>query len=393
MIRNKQQFVELLNKQPVDKVDPGNVHQIATTICSAFEKYDLGVEMEGANIGPQATEYIMYCRVDDVDIRDTISLIKEYLEKEFMKKIHIAIMSEKQAHHLKIKIPKGSLRILVNIPNEHRITCGLRKVLESDDWKTAIEDSPLAFVAGINLNGQNVIKDLGAIKTMLLTGDTRSGKTMFLHSMLTSLMYHNSSDDLKFIIMDATGVNYLEYKDNPYLAKPIISSNDEILECLKWVNEEQDRRYSLMIEKKVKTISEYNKHCEEHEKLPNLVVIIDEIAYMMHDRKLSKEFEANIVRISQRIRSSGIYLILTTQQTSVEVVTGLIKCNSNARVAFTMHSVGQSLIALERSGAESLTGFGDMLFLDSASFGYAERIQGTYLSDDEIVKVSNFLRK
>lgn len=393
MIRNKQQFVELLNKQPVDKVDPGNVHQIATTICSAFEKYDLGVEMEGANIGPQATEYIMYCRVDDVDIRDTISLIKEYLEKEFMKKIHIAIMSEKQAHYLKIKIPKDSLRILVNIPNEHRITCGLRKVLESDDWKTAIENSPLAFVAGINLNGQNVIKDLGAIKTMLLTGDTRSGKTMFLHSMLTSLMYHNSSDDLKFIIMDATGVNYLEYKDNPYLAKPIISSNDEILECLKWVNEEQDRRYSLMIEKKVKTISEYNKHCEEHEKLPNLVVIIDEIAYMMHDRKLSKEFEANIVRISQRIRSSGIYLILTTQQTSVEVVTGLIKCNSNARVAFTMHSVGQSLIALERSGAESLTGFGDMLFLDSASFGYAERIQGAYLSDDEIVKVSNFLRK
>lgn len=393
MIRNKQQFVELLNKQPVDKVDPGNVHQIATTICSAFEKYDLGVEMEGANIGPQATEYIMYCRVDDVDIRDTISLIKEYLEKEFMKKIHIDIMSEKQAHHLKIKIPKNSLRILVNIPNEHRITCGLRKVLESDDWKTAIEDSPLAFVAGINLNGQNVIKDLGAIKTMLLTGDTRSGKTMFLHSMLTSLMYHNSSDDLKFIIMDATGVNYLEYKDNPYLAKPIISSNDEILECLKWVNEEQDRRYSLMIEKKVKTISEYNKHCEEHEKLPNLVVIIDEIAYMMHDRKLSKEFEANIVRISQRIRSSGIYLILTTQQTNIEVVTGLIKCNSNARVAFTMHSVGQSLIALERSGAESLTGFGDMLFLDSASFGYAERIQGTYLSDDEIVKVSNFLRK
>lgn len=393
MIRNKQQFVELLNKQPVDKVDPGNVHQIATTIYSAFEKYDLGVEMEGANIGPQATEYIMYCRVDDVDIRDTISLIKEYLEKEFMKKIHIDIMSEKQAHHLKIKIPKDSLRILVNIPNEHRITCGLRKVLESDDWKTAIEDSPLAFVAGINLNGQNVIKDLGAIKTMLLTGDTRSGKTMFLHSMLTSLMYHNSSDDLKFIIMDATGVNYLEYKDNPYLAKPIISSNDEILECLKWVNEEQDRRYSLMIEKKVKTISEYNKHCEEHEKLPNLVVIIDEIAYMMHDRKLSKEFEANIVRISQRIRSSGIYLILTTQQTSIEVVTGLIKCNSNARVSFTMHSVGQSLIALERSGAESLTGFGDMLFLDSASFGYAERIQGTYLSDDEIVKVSNFLRK
>lgn len=393
MIRNKQQFVELLNKQPVDKVDPGNVHQIATTICSAFEKYDLGVEMEGANIGPQATEYIMYCHVDDVDIRDTISLIKEYLEKEFMKKIQIAIMSEKQAHYLKIKIPKDSLRILVNIPNEHRITCGLRKVLESDDWKTAIENSPLAFVAGINLNGQNVIKDLGAIKTMLLTGDTRSGKTMFLHSMLTSLMYHNSSDDLKFIIMDATGVNYLEYKDNPYLAKPIISSNDEILECLKWVNEEQDRRYSLMIEKKVKTISEYNKHCEEHEKLPNLVVIIDEIAYMMHDRKLSKEFEANIVRISQRIRSSGIYLILTTQQTSVEVVTGLIKCNSNARVAFTMHSVGQSLIALERSGAESLTGFGDMLFLDSASFGYAERIQGAYLSDDEIVKVSNFLRK
>ena len=387
--KKEQPLVGLLSGRHAGRADPGDVEQIAKTIYSTFIECGIEVEMNSANIGPQVAEYIICCQIEKEELQNSISMVKECLERKFAKKIRVTILSAEQAGWLGLENPENSLCIIVDIPNERRCICGLRGVLESDEWK-AVKNYPLAYAVGRNICGKNVIKDLDSTREMLITGCTHGGKTMFLHSMIASLISHNFPDDLKFIIMDTVAVNYTAYENSPYLAMPVITDIDGILDCVKWLNKEQERRCSLMAEKKVRSVAEYNKRCGGQEKMPYLVVIIDEMAPIMRNHKLGKEFEREVVRFCQHNQTSGIYLALTTQQTDPCVVTELMKANFCTHIAFSMHSAEQSRVAIYQSGAESLTGCGDMLFCEPMSLGYAERIQGFYLSDDDIKKVGNF---
>ena len=228
------------------------------------------------------------------------------------------------------------------------------------------------------------------------------------NTLIMSLLYHNSPADLRLIIVDPKQVEMAEYNGIPHLLTPVITTSNETLSAFKWTVNEMERRYSLMAEKRVKNIVDYNgliekatanetapksddEAAEEEGRMPYIVVVVDEMADLM--MTAGKELEALIVRIAQKGRAAGIHLVLATQRPEAKVVTGLIKANVPGRIAFAVNNNIDSRVMLDMSGAEKLLGSGDMLYLTTEMMGQPKRVQGAFVADKDITKVTNYLRE
>ena len=398
--------MDLLNKKR-SPADPGDTHGNATIIKDTLEQFGIDVDVEGANVGPRITQYTLRPPAG-VKISKIATLDRE-----------LALNLGEEKIRIEAPIP-GTRSVGVEVPNKRAASVGLHEMLKSSEWSKMIVDKPLAFAVGKDISGHVIIGNLAKMPHLLIAGTTGSGKSVMTNTMIMSMIYHNSPSELKFIIIDPKQVEMAAYEGIPHLLTPVITDVNEALSALQWAVMEMERRYTLMRDAHVKKIDDYNAKMEElaakevkapaapveegeepveevpvqqdsHEKLPYIVIIVDEMADLM--MMAGKELESRIVRVAQKGRAAGLNLVLATQRPEVKVVTGLIKSNIPGRIAFAVNTNMDSRVMLDRGGAEKLLGTGDMLYLTQEMQGKPVRVQGAFVSDKEINDVTDFLRK
>ncbi|USO00496.1 MAG: hypothetical protein H6845_01580 [Alphaproteobacteria bacterium] len=285
----------------------------------------------------------------------------------------------------------------IELPNQERQTIQLRELIESSIFQYTKCQIPLAI--GLDITGNAVVVDLSTMPHLLISGTTGSGKSVSMHSMILSVLFSKDPDDCKLILVDPKMLELSVYNDIPHLLSPVVTDPKEAIKVLKWAVQEMDRRYRLISELEVRNILSFNErisdkkfdiHHKVYEKLPYIVIIVDEMADLMITA--GKEVEILVQRLAQKARAAGIHIIMATQRPSVDVITGTIKSNFPARITFQLASKIDSRTVMDsNSGAEQLLGRGDMLYL---SPGYpVSRIQAPFVSDEEINAVTEFLKK
>ena len=383
--------VDLLEKKQ-SPADAGDVQQNAQIIKDTLSEFSIDVEMEGANIGPKVTQYAL----------SPPSGVK--LTKITALETNIAL--NLAAKSIRIEAPIPGLRAVgIEVPNRKAADVRLYGVLTSKQWKS--DNEPLAFGIGRDIAGEAVVGELNKMPHLLIAGQTGSGKSVMINTLLTSLLYRNSPSEMKLILVDPKQVEMASYEDIPHLLTPVITEPEKTISALKWAVNEMERRYKLLAEKRIKDIKTYNNkmaakgqkiavqddegNVQEHEEgaMPYIVIVIDELADLM--MVAGRDVEALIVRLAQKARAVGIHLVLATQRPSVNVITGLIKANIPARIAFTVASQVDSRTILDQIGAEKLLGQGDMLMY-TPSMTKPIRVQGAWVTDDEVEKIANHLR-
>jgi S-DNA-T family DNA segregation ATPase FtsK/SpoIIIE len=362
----------LLKKQ--DKADAGDVEGNAELIRDTFNNFNISVEMEGANVGPRVTQYTLK-PPNGVKLTKITALDNN-------------LALDLAAHSIRIEAPIPGKRLVgVEVPNIKSATVRISSLLESRDWQSI--NGPLGFVIGKDIAGSPIVADLAQMPHILIAGQTGSGKSVMINTILTSLLYRNSPADLKLILVDPKTVELTPYNDIPHLLAPVITEPEKCISALKWAVAEMERRYRTLKENGKRNIADYNKLKKEEGNMPYVVIVIDELADLM--MMAARDVEALVVRIAQKARAVGIHLVLATQRPSVDVITGLIKANVPARVAFTTASQVDSRTIIDQVGAEKLLGQGDMLLL-TADMPKPKRVQGAFISDEETNKVTDFIR-
>ena len=359
--------------QKQDKADAGDVQGNAEAIKNTFSNFNINVEMEGANVGPRVTQYTLK---PPANVKLTkITALENNLALDLA------------AHAIRMEAPiPGKRAVGIEVPNVKSATVRLSSILQSSEWKGA--SSPLGFAIGKDISGKPVVAALDKMPHLLVAGQTGSGKSVMINTILTSLLYRNSPSDLKLILVDPKQVELKPYDEIPHLLAPVITEPEKCISALKWAVAEMERRYKALADERKRNIVEYN-NLKKEEGMPYIVIVIDELADLM--MMAARDVEALIVRIAQKARAVGIHLVLATQRPSVDVITGLIKANVPARIAFTVASQVDSRTIIDQTGAEKLLGQGDMLLLTS-DMPKPKRVQGAFISDDETGKVTDFIR-
>ena len=364
--------IDLLN-QKQDKADAGDVNANAQIIHDTFENFNIEVEMEGANIGPRVTQYTMKPPTG-------VKLTKiTALEN------NLALDLAATSIRMEAPIP-GKRAVGIEVPNVKSATVRTSSIFLSPQWQEM--KGNLSIAIGKDISGAALVADLDKMPHLLVAGQTGSGKSVMINTILTSLLYRNSPSDLKLILVDPKRVELKPYDDIPHLLTPVITEPEKCISALKWAVAEMERRYHALSEVGKRNIGEYNS-LKKEEGMPYIVIVIDELADLM--MMAARDVEALIVRIAQKARAVGIHLVLATQRPSVDVITGLIKANVPARIAFTTASQVDSRTIIDQVGAEKLLGQGDMLFL-TAEMPKPKRIQGALIGEDETAKVTDFIR-
>lgn len=294
------------------------------------------------------------------------------------------------AETIRIQAPiPGKDVVGIEIPNEKIDTIYLRELLDSTIFKES--SSPLTIVLGKDIVGKPFITDLKKLPHLLIAGTTGSGKSVGINAMILSLLYKNSPDQLRLLMIDPKMLEFSIYNDIPHLLTPVITKAKQAIVALNNMVYEMERRYSLMSENRTKNIESYNEKVKKEggEHLPYIVVIIDELADLMMTS--GKDVEYSIARLAQMARASGIHLVVATQRPSVDVVTGLIKANLPSRISYRVGQKVDSKIILDQQGAESLLGKGDMLFTPPGSTGLV-RLHAPWSTEEEIEKIVNFIK-
>jgi S-DNA-T family DNA segregation ATPase FtsK/SpoIIIE len=359
--------------QKQDKADAGDVEGNAQAIKETFANFNIDVDMEGANVGPRVTQYTL----------KPPSGIK--LNKITALENNLAL--DLAAHAIRMEAPiPGKRAVGIEVPNVKSATVRLSSIFQAQDW--AATKGPLGFAIGKDIAGKAVVADLDRMPHLLVAGQTGSGKSVMINTILTSLLYRNSPSDLKLILVDPKQVELKPYDGIPHLLSPVITEPEKCISALKWAVAEMERRYKALADAGNRNIGEYNS-VKKEEGMPYIVIVIDELADLM--MMAARDVEALIVRIAQKARAVGIHLVLATQRPSVDVITGLIKANVPARIAFTTASQVDSRTIIDQMGAEKLLGQGDMLFL-TADMPKPIRVQGAFISETETSKVTDFLR-
>lgn len=364
--------LDLLEKKQ-SPADAGDVKHNAQIIKDTLHEFSINVEMEGANIGPKVTQYTL----------KPPSGVK--LSRISALETNLALNLAAQALRIEAPIP-GQAAVGIEVPNRKAADVRLYGILSASQWKTAAE--PLSFAVGKDIAGEAVIGELNKMPHLLIAGQTGSGKSVMINTLLTSLLYRNGPSDMRLILVDPKQVEMAPYEDIPHLLAPIITEPEKTISALKWAVNEMERRYDLLAEQKIRDIKSYNLKMTE-EAMPYIVIVIDELADLM--MIAARDVEALIVRLAQKARAVGIHLVLATQRPSVDVITGLIKANVPARIAFTVASQVDSRTILDQIGAEKLLGQGDMLML-TPQMSKPRRIQGAWVTDDEVLKITDHLR-
>ncbi|MDX2075669.1 MAG: DNA translocase FtsK, partial [bacterium] len=294
------------------------------------------------------------------------------------------------AKSIRIEAPvPGKGYVGIEVPNEEAALVSLRDVMESKQFNKLGEKSPLTIALGQSVDGAPISADLASMPHLLIAGTTGSGKSVCVNAIIASILVRNTPDKVKFIMVDPKRVELTGYNGIPHLIAPVVVELERIVGVLKWVTREMDDRYKKFSNAGARNIEDYNLHAEGVEPLPYIVVIIDELADLM--MLAPDETERVITRIAALARATGIHLVIATQRPSVDVVTGLIKANFPARIAFAVAGGVDSRVILDQPGAEKLLGRGDMLYLSGDSPS-ALRLQGVYVSDMEINNINRFWR-
>lgn len=296
------------------------------------------------------------------------------------------------AKDIRIEAPiPGKNTIGIEVPNKHSKMVLLREILRSPEFRN--NPSPMTAVLGLDISGLPVVTDLKKMPHGLIAGATGSGKSVCINTILVSLLYKAAPHEVKLLLIDPKMVELAPYNEIPHLVCPVITDVKAATAALKWAVEEMERRYELFAHSGAREITRYNQMVKDHktgEHLPYLLIVIDELADLM--MVAPSDVEEAICRIAQKARACGIHLIVATQRPSVDVITGLIKANIPTRIAFSVSSQVDSRTIIDVSGAEKLLGRGDMLFLENGS-SKAVRLQGTFVSDDEIDRVVSYVKK
>ncbi|OHA20487.1 MAG: hypothetical protein A2849_00625 [Candidatus Taylorbacteria bacterium RIFCSPHIGHO2_01_FULL_51_15] len=383
----------------VDKGKPGvgDIKANANIIKRTLQNFGIEVEMDEISIGPAVTRYALK-PAESVRLSKIVALQRE---------LELALA----AHPIRIEAPiPGKSLVGIEIPNSVKATVGLATMLGSAEFSSS--EKPLLMSLGKDLSGKAHFANLSKMPHALIAGATGSGKSVTIHTILTSLLFRNSPDDLKLILIDPKRVELTLYNKIPHLLTPVITDAKKTILALKWAAKEMDRRYDILESESVRDIQSYHKNIVEPEfkklektskqvseqesesteklpeRMPYLVIIIDELADIMST--YPRELEASIVRLAQMSRAVGIHLILSTQRPSVNVITGLIKANIPARIALQVSSQIDSRTILDTGGAEKLLGAGDMLFL-SGEMSKPTRLQSAFISETEVKKVTKHL--
>ena len=383
--------LDLLEKKQ-SPADAGDVQANAQTIKDTLAEFNISVEMEGANIGPKVTQYTLR----------PPSGVK--LTKITQLETNIALNLAAQSLRIEAPIP-GQKAVGIEVPNRKAADVRMHSIITSKQWNSNSE--PLAFAIGKDIAGDAVVGELNKMPHLLIAGQTGSGKSVMINTLLSSLLYRNAPSEMKLILVDPKQVEMAPYEDIPHLITPVINEPEKTISALKWAVNEMERRYKLLAEHKVRDIKTYNTmvqtgktkivvqdaegHDQQHESgaMPYIVIVIDELADLM--MVAARDVEALIVRLAQKARAVGIHLVLATQRPSVDVITGLIKANVPARIAFTVASQVDSRTILDQIGAEKLLGQGDML-MSTAAMPKPKRIQGAWVTDEEVMKITDHLR-
>ena len=358
----------------------GDIKVNSAIIRKTLEDFGITVEMSEVKIGPTVAQYTLK-PAEGIKLTKITSLSND---------LSLALA----AHSIRIEAPiPGRSLVGIEIPNRIRAEVRLRNLMESPDYNNP--SSRLPIIMGKDVAGEANYTRLEKMPHLLVAGSTGSGKTIFLNTVILSLLFRNTPQTLRLILVDPKRVEFSNFEELPHLLCPVIFDVNRTCNALKWLIGEMERRLQVMSEVKARDIGSYNdivakkKNAEGMEALPYIVLVVDELADLMMAK--GKEIEVHIVRLAQMARAAGIHLVLATQRPSVEVITGLIKANIISRVAFQVASQIDSRTILDTAGAEKLLGAGDMLFI-TGEMSKPKRVQAPYVSEAEIRDVVKWIR-
>jgi len=367
----------------------GDIKANANMIKRTLQNFGITVEMDEISVGPTVTRYALK-PAEGVKLSRIVGLQSD---------LGLALA----AHPIRIEAPiPGKSLVGIEVPNTSRSTVGLANLLSTDEYKNS--DKSLLFTLGKGISGKSFFSDLAKLPHVLIAGATGAGKSVTIHSIITSLLYKNPPENMRFIMIDPKRVELTLYNKIPHLLTPVITDAKKAILSLKWAAKEMDRRYDILEAESVRDIGSYHKNIvapayksvdesdegELPETMPYIVIVIDELADIM--TAYPRELESAIVRLAQMSRAVGIHLILSTQRPSVNVITGLIKANIPGRIALQVSSQIDSRTILDTGGAEKLLGSGDMLYL-SSDMSQPRRIQSAFVTEEEVKKVVKYLAK
>jgi len=364
--------LELLSTKQ-DKADAGDVKGNAEIIKDTYSNFGIDVEVEGANVGPRVTQYTLK---PPAGVKLTKLTALEH---------NLALDLAATSLRMEAPIP-GKRAVGIEVPNVKAATVTLRGLLSSNEWSES--KGPLSFVVGKDIAGLPVVADLEDMPHLLIAGQTKSGKSVMINTVLASFLYRNTPSDLKLILVDPKHVEMAPYEDIPHLLAPVVTEPEKCISALKWAVAEMERRLKTFAEVKQRDIGGYND-LKKEEGMPHIVIVIDELADLM--MVASRDVEALIARIAQKARAAGIHLVLATQRPDANIVTGIIKANVPAQIAFAVKDQVNSRIIIDQPGAEKLLGKGDGLF-KTTDLPRPMRVQGALITGDETNKLCDFLR-
>lgn len=355
----------------------GDIRTNAKIIQRTLHNFGIPVEMGEVHVGPTVTRYTLK-PAQGIKLSRIVALQND---------LALALA----AHPLRIEAPiPGQALVGIEVPNHSAARVRLGGLVGLAPFKDA--RSPLVFPLGRDVMGEAVFADLARMPHLLVAGATGSGKSIFIHGLLLSLIFKNQPRVLRLILIDPKRVELSQYRDIPYLLTPVITEGKRSVQALRWAIGEMERRYDVLLEAKSRDILSYNEKLppDAEGRLPFIVIVIDELADLM--AAYGREIEGSIVKLAQMARATGIHLVVSTQRPSVEVITGLIKANITSRVAFQVASQVDSRTILDTAGAEKLLGSGDMLFLAPES-SKPRRIQAPLVSEAEVKRLAEYVRK
>ena len=351
----------------------GDIKANANLIKRTLLNFGIVVEMDEISIGPSVTRYALK-PAEGVKLSKILGL---------QNNLELALA----AHPVRIEAPiPGKSLVGIEVPNTLKSIVGLGSLISGEEYTGST--LPLLFSLGRDIAGRSHFANLGRMPHLLIAGATGSGKSVTIHAIITSLLFRNPPENLKFMMIDPKRVELTMYNNIPHLLTPVITDPKKAILALKWVAKEMERRYDILEKSSARDIDSYHQKIKDSKSMPFIIVIIDELADLM--QSYPRELEAAVVRLAQMSRAVGIHLILSTQRPSVNIITGLIKANIPARIALQVSSQIDSRTILDGAGAEKLLGAGDMLFL-SGEMSKPLRIQSAYISEKEVKSVTKYL--
>jgi S-DNA-T family DNA segregation ATPase FtsK/SpoIIIE len=377
----------LINEQMV-KPDERNINQTAGLIEKTLAEFGIPVRVTGFQVGPTVTQFA----VEPGFVEKAVS--EEEITRQKVRVAQISSLSRDlalalSAPSLRIEAPvPGRPYIGIEVPNTRSTVVRLRPILETEAFYKF--GSPLTIALGRDVSGQAVVADLASMPHLLIAGTTGSGKSVCIGALTTCLVMNNTPEDLRMVMIDPKMVELVRFNGLPHLYGKVETDLERILGVLRWTVAEMDLRYKLLETSRSRNIDTYNRKMRKRrdaEMLPHIVVMVDELADLM--MSAPEQTEPALVRLAQMARATGIHLVVATQRPSTDVVTGLIKANFPARMSFAVASSVDSRVILDGSGAESLLGRGDMLFLPPEA-GSPIRAQGVMVTDQEIERMITF---